>query len=102
VADKWADHLISAVRYNPAETHIDQVEVRNDNGDSVGAASTWARTDVVKGLEGGDTFATITKGSNDKWQRGADVGIIVVNGTKYIRTDADATSEDNLGSLPNF
>ena len=102
MADKWADYLISAVRYNAAETHINQVEVREDNGDSVGSPSSRARADVVKGLEGGYTFVTITKGSNDKWQRGAEVRIIEVNGTKYIRTDADATPEDNLESLPTF
>lgn len=102
MADKWADYLISAVRYNAAGTHIDQVEVRTDNGDSVGAPSSWARADVVKSLEGASTFVTITKGSNDKWQRGAEVRIIEVNSTKYIRTDADATPEDNLESLPTF
>ncbi|HEY2334737.1 MAG TPA: DUF3892 domain-containing protein [Solirubrobacterales bacterium] len=102
MADKWADYLISAVRYNTAKTHIDKVEVRNDNGDSVGAPSVWNRTDVVSGLEDGDTFETITKGSDDKWNRGAAVGIVTVSGVKYIRTDADATPEDNLGSLPRF
>ena len=35
-------------------------------------------------------------------EAGGEVRIIEVNGTKYIRTDADATSEDNLESLPAF
>lgn len=102
MTDKWADYLISAVRYNAAETHIDKVQVRQDEGDSVGSPSTVERTTVVSRLEAGYTFVTIVKGANDKWQRGAKVRIVTVKGKKYIRTDADATEEDNLGSLPRF
>jgi len=102
VADKWADYLISAVRYNTAETHIDAVRVHEDNGDSVGPGGTWTRASVVKSLEAGHTFVTIYQGGNDKWQRGAEVRIVRIAGQKYIRTDADATPKDNLGNLPRF
>jgi hypothetical protein len=102
MTDKWADHLISAVRYNVARTHIDEVQVREDKGDKVGSPSTWKRSDVVSSLEANDTFMTIVKDSNGKWDPGAAVAIVIVRGTKYIRTDADATAEDNLGSLPTF
>lgn len=101
MADKWADYLISAVRYNTAETHIGEVRVHEDDGDSVSAASIEKRSTVVSRLEAGYTFVTIIKGEG-KWKRGAKVDIITVNGTKYIRTDADATEEDNLGNLPRF
>ena len=57
---------------------------------------------MVTRLEGGYTFATILKSSNGKWSLGAKVQTVIVNGTKYIRSDADATAEDNLGSLPRF
>lgn len=102
MADKWADFLISAVRYNNAETHIDKVRVHEDEGDKVGTASARERTTVVNQLEDGYTFATITEGAEGKWKLGAKVRIVTVNGTKYIRTDADATEEDNLGALPRF
>ena len=39
MTDKWADYLISAVRYNAAETHIEKVRVHVDEGDKVGGAS---------------------------------------------------------------
>lgn len=102
MTDKWADYLISEVRYNGAGTHIDQVRVHEDKGEKVGPASTWERTTVVSQLEGGYTFATMTKSADEKWQFGAEVRVVTVNGTKYIRTDADATEEDNLGALPRF
>ncbi|HSC21596.1 MAG TPA: DUF3892 domain-containing protein [Solirubrobacterales bacterium] len=99
---KWADYLISAVRYNTAETHIEEVRVHEDEGDNVGAGSTWLRASVIANLEAGYTFMTITEGSGTGWRKGATVDIVIVRGTKYIRTDADATAEDNLGSLPKF
>jgi Protein of unknown function (DUF3892) len=102
MADKWADYLISAVRYNSAETHIDEVEVREDKGENAGLPSTWERSNVVSSLEGNYTFMTIVENSNGRWDPGADVGIVTVGGTKYIRTDADATAADNLGELPGF
>jgi hypothetical protein len=102
MAKKWADYLISAVRYNTAETHIDEVRVHEDKGEVVGPASTEKRSTAVNHLEAGCTFATITESADDKWKLGAKVRIVTVSGTKYIRTDADATAEDNLGSLPRF
>jgi hypothetical protein len=101
MTDKWADYLISAVRYNAAETHIEKVRVHVDNGDSVGPASEWTRAKVIAQLEAGYSFVTILK-SNGKWQKGATVRIVVIHGEKFIRTDADQTKEDNLGSLPRF
>jgi hypothetical protein len=32
MVDKWADYLISAVRYNVSETHIQAVHIHTDNG----------------------------------------------------------------------
>jgi len=102
MTDKWADYLISAVRYNAAETHIEKVQVRLDNGDSVGPPSEWTRSEVITRLEAGYSFVTIVLGSNDKWLKGATVRIVVIHGEKFIRTDADRTKEDNLGNLPRF
>ncbi len=102
MTDKWADYLISAVRYNAAETHIEKVQVRLDNGEKVGPASEWARSEVITRLEAGNSFVTIVLGSDGKWQKGAAVRIVVIHGEKFIRTDADQTKEDNLGDLPRF
>lgn len=100
--DKWADWLISAVRYNAAETHIDKVRAHVDTGDSVGSPGEMMRTRVVELLDEGTTFVTIVKGEDGKWKRGALVQTIKVSGAIYIRTDADSTASDNLGSLPRF
>jgi hypothetical protein len=36
MADKWADFLISAVRYNQEGTNIDAVKLHEDKGETVG------------------------------------------------------------------
>ena len=102
MTDKWADYLISQVRYNEAETHIVKVVSHTDNGDSVSEGTELARSTVVIRLAEGSTFMTITKNVEGKWARGAQVRAVTIGGEKYIRTDADSIKKDNLGSLPRF
>jgi hypothetical protein len=102
VADKWADYLISMVQYNTGQTHIVKVLVHTDDGDTVGAGYEETRARVVQLLTAGYTFLTIYKNDAGKYNRGADVRIIRIERFDYIRTDADATKKDNLGSLPRF
>lgn len=99
---KWADYLISAVRYNDPKTHIVAVRCHPDNGDSVGAGTEAQRTAVVAKIDAGSTFATIRKTQEGKWSRGEDVRIVVVDDTKYLRTDPNSVKADNLGNLPLF
>jgi hypothetical protein len=47
MAEKWADYLITAVRFNSAGTHIDSVQAREDKGDTAGPAGEASRTEVV-------------------------------------------------------
>ena len=80
MTDKWADYLISAVRYNAAGTHIDKVRVHEDKGEKIGSPGIWERSAVVTSLEANYTFMTITKSSEGAWQSGAKVGIVTVRG----------------------
>lgn len=98
---KWADYCISAVRYNSTGAHIEKVEVRVDNGDTIGTPTEASKNDVVTSIESGKTFVTITK-NGTSWNEGEDVRVINVNNNKYLRTDRDNTPADNLGSLPRF
>lgn len=98
--EKWAVYLISSVTLNTRKTHIENVVAHPDNGTTVGAGTTWSRAQVVAAIERGTTFATIYKTAEGKWTFGAQVEIVVVHGEKFIRTDRDATTADNLGSLP--
>jgi hypothetical protein len=102
MADKWADYIITAVRFNSTGTHIEAVQIRADNGDTTGPASEATRAQIVASLEAGTTFCTATKGSDGNWHKGATVKVVVIDNQKYIRTKADGTKADNLDNLPTF
>jgi hypothetical protein len=96
VTEKRAAYLISDVRYNAANTHIDKVRSRVDQLETVGTATELSRLTNVARLDSGSTYATITKRSDGKWYfgKGAEV---TVDGMRYIKTVADSTKNDNLG-----
>lgn len=101
---KWADKLISAVRYNAARTHITRVEVRSDLGESVGDPSVVTRADVIADMADNRTsYKTIYKKSDKKkWREGAAVKVVAIDGEDYLKTTADSKKVDNLGDLPTF
>ena len=100
--EKWADYGISAVRYNSERTHIDQVKVHTDNGETISVATIWKREDVVQALENGKTFVTILHSTEGKWNKGQFIYIIKVGGIKFIKTVDNNKSSDNLENLPEF
>lgn len=102
MADKWADYLISAARYNTAETHIEAVRTHEDKGDTVGGPFDLKRAQVVERMRKGQTFMTIYKSTDRKWKCGALVETVVIDGVTFIRTDPDKTKADNLGALPRY
>jgi hypothetical protein len=99
---KWADYLITAVRFNAAGTHIEAVQYREDKGDSAGSASEALRSKVIEWIERGYSFCTATKGSDGNWHKGAIVKVVIIDGKQFIRTKSDGIAEDNLDNLPSF
>lgn len=98
----WGDYGISAVRYNSKETHIDQVRIHKNNGGAVGPAGIWSRQQVVSTLKLNYKIITLPKDSSGNWLVGAEVMIINVAGTEYIKTVNDGAASDNLENLPRF
>jgi len=97
---KWADYLISAVKYNFEHTHIVSVKRHLDRGDLVELGNIISRNIVVDDLKKGLTYKTIYRNQNNKWRIGEDVKIISNSG--FITTDPNTTTRDNLGELPEF
>lgn len=98
---KWADYGICRVKYNHGHTAIVEVEVRADNGASIGEPQRFARQSVVDAIERGITFVTIYA-RDGQWTRGDDVRVVRVGMEKYLRTDRNSVRADNLGSLPEY
>jgi hypothetical protein len=99
---KWADYGISAVKYDTEKRHIVAARVHVDKGETIESGAEWKRTEVVSAIERGNTFVTILKNAEGKWKKGESIGLVEVNGKKYIRTDANKKESDNLGELPTF
>ncbi len=102
MAEKWADYLITAVRFNLAGTHIDAAQVRTDNGDTAGSTTEASRAQVVASIESGRTFCTATQTADGKLHKGASVKIVLIDCQKFITTIADGRKADNLDYLPSF
>ena len=100
--DKWADYLISKVRYNDKHTHITHVYVHVDKGDTVGGGVWETRQWVVNKIDSGYTFYTIFIGDDGKWKKGQKVVKDRVNNIDYITTRANGTSKDNLENLREY
>jgi hypothetical protein len=102
MSTKLADYYITEVRYNPEHAHIVKVKLHPDSSGTVGSEYEWTRTDVVNALQNSKSFITILKNGTTQWRKGEDVRVVTINGTKYIRTDANSKDSDNLGNLPEF
>jgi hypothetical protein len=99
---KWADYVITDVKFNEKHTHIDKVKARKDSGETLESAQEYARQIVVKAIDNGTTFATAFKTNDGKWKKGEEVFVIEINGANYIKTKRDNTPKDNLDNLPEF
>src|SRR4051812_13432442 len=105
---KWADYVITAVRYESAERsregkRIVTVEVRMDLGGRVGYAELWRREQVLDAVNHDhETFITSSMAANGTWLKGAHVRVIRVNGIDYIRIDRTPVMNDDLGGLSEF
>jgi len=101
--NKWADYLISAVRYDsdPNNRMIAYLKVHEDVGESVGESRTWTKDELINALIHGKTFMTIIKDGSGNWKRGFEISI---KSSKeiFIRTDVKNVPGDFLEDLPDF
>jgi len=96
---KWADYVITGVRYDKDGERITAVEVRRHTGTHLVEPSIWSRVQVIQIIDKGYTFVTsyLHDGS---WRKGADVHVVTIGRERFLRTDKNKTKKDNLGELP--
>lgn len=99
---KWANYVITAVKFKGEKRHILQLKRIEDLGEKLGLSEIVSRLQIVQEIEAGKTYVTAYLQQNGKWKRGEDVRVIVINNQKFIRTDDNGKDEDNLGNLPEF
>ena len=101
---KWADYLVSAVRYESSATgrHISHLRIHEDGDEMVGTAITWTKNQVATSINSCQRFKTIYKNPADRWRMGEDIRVIIIDNEYFLRTDANRVKADNLGELPEF
>ncbi len=100
---RWADYLISMVKYDQSKTHIVSVEVREDMGTAVSYKTEIVpRETVVQSIEHKRRYMTVFENPNGKWSKGQKVEIVIINGEKFLKTSNDGLAKDSLGELPEF
>ena len=100
---KWADYLISAVRYEESinKKTVSYCKVHPDNGDTVGPGTTWSKEEIMDAILKGVTFFTISKDNRGKWKKGRKVTCIKAEKV-YLNDDFVKVDGDNLVSVPEF
>jgi hypothetical protein len=101
--EKWADYLISAVRYeeNLNSKVISYFKIHRDNGNSVGEGLTWTMEEVLDAMQRGETFLTISKVNGGKWRKGKSFLITSTNAL-FLNTDSKKSMYNNLVTIPEF
>ena len=98
---KWANFLISAVRYSPNHKYITELLQHEDQDDSVSEGVIVKRDEVADGIKKGKRYRTIYNAS-DNWKIGDEIRTFMVDGDFFIRTDKNKVERDNLGTLPEL
>jgi len=99
---KWAEYLISEVRYSPDHKRILQVKRHRDLDGEVSEGEIVERNVVSSNIKKGITYVTIHNGSSTTWKKGNVVRGFRVDGDYYIRVDKNKVNLDNLGMLNEF
>lgn len=75
--NKWADYLISAVRYaDQQQGYITYVKVHEDQTRKIGKGYTWNRDEIIEALTAGKSLMTIYKKETGDWIKGLVVNLI--------------------------
>lgn len=99
---KWAEYLISEVRYSPDHHRILQVKQHKDLDGEVGEGEIVDVADVASNLKKGVSYMTIHNGSSDTWKIGEKIRGFQVDGEYHIRVDKNKVNLDNLGMINEF
>lgn len=97
---RWADYLISAVRYDETVSPklVAEVQIHRD-GYKIPPADIWSRQQLLKAL---CSIRTITWDEKKGWQKGPTVKRVKVNGIFYLKIERNELEGDDLGDIPSF
>ena len=93
---------ISKVRYDKHHTSIDSAIQHLIDDDGIHEGKLVTRKDIVSNLFSRIICKVIIPGPNNIWDYGADIKVVTIHGTDYIKTDSNPIPCDKIGNLPEF
>lgn len=97
---KWADYLISEVRYGKNHL-IEEVKIHTDDDGIISEPIASDRSQISHNVKNGKTYRTIFHSLNG-WKPGDLVHVLRVSGDAFIRIDKNKADQDFLGPIPRF
>jgi len=97
---KWADYLISKVRYD-SENLISIAIRHQDTGLGITLGEPIDRSTITSDIKNGLSYITIYNGKNS-WKKGHKIQIFSIGGIPYLRIDENKVKLDYLGDLPEL
>lgn len=98
--EKWADYLISEVKYGKNHL-IEQVKIHTEDENGVGEGTLVDRSQISHNIKNGKSYKTIVHGLKG-WKLADTVQLNRVNGDSFIRIDKNKTEQDFLGPILQF
>lgn len=100
--EKWANYYISAVHFDSEYLRAKKVRVHRVIEPYPSTPESVSREDVIKLIEGGKTFVTISPGLDGKWQKRLEVRTVKIDGSTFLRVDDRSDPDDHLGNIMPF
>ena len=97
---KWADYLISEVRYD--KNHLISMAKRHkDTETGISKGDLVDRIKISSDIANGLYYITIYNRIST-WKKGNKIHFFRIHGQPYLRIDANKVSQDNLGDIPEI
>ena len=97
---KWADYLISKVRYD--SKNLISIAIRHQDTDlGITLGEPIDRSTIASDIKNGLSYITIYNGKNS-WKKGHKIQTFSIGGIPYLRIDENKVKLDYLGDLPEL
>ncbi|KAG2475512.1 MAG: hypothetical protein NPMRTH5_1510001 [Nitrosopumilales archaeon] len=97
---KWADYLISEVKYGKNHL-IEEVKFHTDVDGVISEPKMVDRSQIAHNVKNGKTYRIIFH-SLKGWKLGNLINVLRVSGDYFIRIDKNKVDRDFLGQIPEF
>ena len=100
MGEKWADYLVTAVKYGDGR-RIERVRQHEDTGGELGEGTVIDRDTLASNIKRGVRYATVFS-TKSNWRLGSAINCFRVGSAVSIRTDLNRVNYDLLAMLPEL